>query len=408
MPAIVIAKKSAALVPLGLPATTETEKPPAAPLFPKTCLEPIDFAKELAALRERMPKIFEETASRVRKGNLPLLGWGLGKDPIFKLDSAFSEKPWFFIGDIHGDFPSLHTLLEQVRHKEDFHLCFLGDLVDRGPFSAECLALLLEFALRHPKQVLWILGNHDESVRYLFSANTLASLAFHESGYKGNNKFAASVEPAEFTEWLNESGKEREDVGRLFVEICQRLPRAALFADGLLATHGGVPLEDLWGDLVQGESLHRERALLDFTWVRLCDQPSKKGWKLDAGKRKSSSDFQMGFRDLENFQDRVKEWFPFQRIVRGHDHFQEGFSRFENSKKIPILTLTGFGFFTSSGGENAGRYRSHLTLGIKPRGKPELSVEKIPVEPNIWEKLVSPKEITSVSNEGIPAKSNLS
>jgi hypothetical protein len=401
-------KKAAPLIPFQHSSPKDEKMPPAAPLFPKACLEPTDPAKELAAIREKMPKIFEEAASRVRKGNLPLLGWGLGKDPIFKLDSALSEKPWFFIGDIHGDFPSLHTLLEQARKNDEFHLCFLGDLVDRGPFSAECLALLLDFIMRHPKQVLWILGNHDESVRYLYSANTLAGLSFHESGYRGDRKFAASVEPAEFTEWLNESGKEREDVGRLFVEICQRLSRAALFADGLLATHGGVPLEDIWGDLVQSESLHRERALLDFTWVRLCDQPSKKGWKLDAGKRKSSSDFQMGFRDLENFQDHVKEWFPFQRIVRGHDHFQEGFSRFENSKKIPILTLTGFGFSTSPGAENAGCYRSYLTLGIKPRGKPELNVEKIPVEPNIWEKLVSPKEITSVLNEGIPAKSNLS
>ena len=96
-----------------------------------------------------MPRIFEEAASQVRKGILPLLGWGLGKDPVLNMDESLSEKAWFFIGDIHGDILALHTLLSHVRKNADFHLCFLGDLVDRGPFSVECLALLLEFAMDH-------------------------------------------------------------------------------------------------------------------------------------------------------------------------------------------------------------------------------------------------------------------
>jgi hypothetical protein len=392
MPAIVIAKKSAPLVPLGLPATREMEKPPAAPLFPKTVLEPTDFSQELSALRERMPRIFEEAASQVRKGILPLLGWGLGKDPVLHLDESISAKPWYFIGDIHGDVLALHTLLSHVRKNAGFHLCFLGDLVDRGPFSAECLALLLEFAMDHPKRVLWILGNHDESLRYLYSPTTLASLAFAEAPPQADRKFAASVEPAEFAQWLNESGTEREPIGRLFVEVCRGLPRAALFSDGLLATHGGVPLEDLWNDLVQRESLYQERALLDFTWVRLCDQPSKKGWKLDATKRKSSSDFQMGVKDLENFQDRVKEWLPFHSIVRGHDHFETGHANLKNSKKIQVITLTGFGFANSVGGQQmAVPYRSYLTLGLKPQGKASLSIQEVTVNPKAWENLNDPK-----------------
>ena len=369
------------------------QTPPAAPLFPKTILEPTDFSKDLTALRERMPRIFEEAASQVRKGILPLLGWGLGKDPVLNMDESLSEKAWFFIGDIHGDILSLHTLLSHVRKNADFHLCFLGDLVDRGPFSTECFALLLEFAMDHPKRVLWILGNHDESLRYLYSPTTLASLAFVEVAPKADRKFAAAVEPAEFAQWLNESGTEREPIGRLFVEVCRGLPRAALFSDGLLATHGGVPLEDLWNDLVQKESLYQERALLDFTWVRLCDQPSKKGWKLDAIKRRSSSDFQMGFKDLENFQNKVKEWFPFHSIVRGHDHFETGYANLKHSKKIQVITLTGFGFPNSIGGQQmAVPYRSYLTLGFKPQGKANLVIEEVSVDPKAWGNLNDLKE----------------
>ena len=365
---------------------------PPAPLFPLKVLEPDNFAKELEAIRKRMPKIFEEASLKARRGNLPLLGWGVAKDPVPHVDESTSAKPWFFIGDIHGDVLALHTLLSHVRKNAEFHLCFLGDLVDRGPFSAECFALLLEFAMAHPKRVLWILGNHDESLRYLYSPTTLASLAFVEAPPQADRKFAASVEPAEFAQWLNESGTEREPIGRLFVEVCRGLPRAALFSDGLLATHGGVPLEDLWNDLVQRESLFQERALLDFTWVRLCDQPSKKGWKLDATKRKSSSDFQMGVKDLENFQDRVKEWLPFHRIVRGHDHFETGHANLKNSKKIQVITLTGFGFSNSVGGEQmAVPYRNYLTLGFKPQGIATLSIQEVTVNPKAWENLNDPK-----------------
>jgi len=378
-------KKLTSLMPVAPSPLGDTVKLPEAPLFSSKCLDQADFSKELASIRGRMPKIFEEGSKSVRQGNLPLVGWGLGKDPILNMDESLSEKAWFFIGDIHGDILSLHTLLSHVRKNADFHLCFLGDLVDRGPFSTECFALLLEFAMDHPKRVLWILGNHDESLRYLYSPTTLASLAFVEVAPKADRKFAASVEPAEFAHWLNESGTERESIGRLFVEVCRGLPRATLFSDGLLATHGGVPLEDLWNDLVQKESLYQDRALLDFTWVRLCDQPSKKGWKLDAIKRRSSSDFQMGFKDLENFQDKVKEWFPFHSIVRGHDHFETGHANLKNSKKIQVITLTGFGFSNSVGGEQmAVPYRSYLTLGFKPQGKANLVIEEVSVEPKAW------------------------
>jgi hypothetical protein len=385
-------KKLTSLMPVAPSPLGDTLKLPETSLFSSKCLDHADFSKELASIRGRMPKIFEEGSKCVRQGNLPLVGWGLGKDPVLNMDESLSEKAWFFIGDIHGDVLALHTLLSHVRKNAEFHLCFLGDLVDRGPFSAECFALLLEFAMAYPNRVLWILGNHDESVRYLYSPDTLASLAFAEAPPQADRKFAASVEPAEFAQWLNESGTEREPIGRLFVEVCRGLPRAALFSDGLLATHGGVPLEDLWNDLVQQESLYQERALLDFTWVRLCDQPSKKGWKLDAIKRKSSSDFQMGVKDLENFQDRVKEWFPFNRIVRGHDHFETGHANLKNSKKIQVITLTGFGFANSVGGQQmAVPYRSYLTLGLKPQGKASLSIQEVTVNPKAWENLNDPK-----------------
>ncbi len=62
----------------------------------------------------------------------------------------------FFVGDLHGEYDRLMTALEDVafdaRHDRLFSV---GDLIDRGPRSRECLALALEswfFGVR---------GNHE-------------------------------------------------------------------------------------------------------------------------------------------------------------------------------------------------------------------------------------------------------
>lgn len=58
------------------------------------------------------------------------------------------------IGDIHGRFDKLQELLALL--PEEGELVFLGDYIDRGPQSAEVVALLRETA--H----ICLLGNHEE------------------------------------------------------------------------------------------------------------------------------------------------------------------------------------------------------------------------------------------------------
>ena len=64
------------------------------------------------------------------------------------------------IGDIHGCSVALRTLLEEIRPTEDDTIISLGDIVDRGPNSRECVDLLLEVGQTSALQV--ILGNHEE------------------------------------------------------------------------------------------------------------------------------------------------------------------------------------------------------------------------------------------------------
>lgn len=56
------------------------------------------------------------------------------------------------IGDIHGDIQTLDRLLQQLDSRPLF---FVGDLVDRGPHSAEVVERVCQLGGR------MVLGNHD-------------------------------------------------------------------------------------------------------------------------------------------------------------------------------------------------------------------------------------------------------
>src|SRR5262249_1634728 len=75
-----------------------------------------------------------------------------------------SKRITFAIGDIHGCFEELRSLLDICRKsagriEHDF-LC-LGDYVDRGPASHEVIAYLMQEQANVPSRFRCLLGNHD-------------------------------------------------------------------------------------------------------------------------------------------------------------------------------------------------------------------------------------------------------
>jgi|GEM_PF-2366239 len=337
--------------------------------------------KELERIRSEMASIFTKAVEQVASGELPLIGWGSSLPRVQKLAPEHENKRWFFIGDIHGDFLALHTLLNNIREVPDFRLAFLGDLVDRGTMGIECFALLLETAEKYPNQILWILGNHDIALKYLPKGS------YRVSGELDSRKFISKVEPAEFVDWLNQkiaSDPKSEALtwGRLFSQICERLPVAVLFQTGLLATHGGVPLRDRWPTLKNIEAFHHLRSLEDFTWTRATEYPKKVGFMSEH--RAESSNFEFGYRDFEGFCQAVSQFFTVKQLVRGHDHVPGGFHKHPEYKINPVLTLNGFGFNYLS--NSVLEYRPKLCVGVLNPGA-LLEVEEIAYAPEDYEAL---------------------
>jgi diadenosine tetraphosphatase ApaH/serine/threonine PP2A family protein phosphatase len=86
------------------------------------------------------------------------------------------QSPITIIGDIHG---SIHDLLRILRVAgPEANYLFLGDYVDRGQYSLECITLLFALTCRYPETCHLIRGNHETteiSSQYGFRTEILHS-----------------------------------------------------------------------------------------------------------------------------------------------------------------------------------------------------------------------------------------
>lgn len=65
-------------------------------------------------------------------------------------------KRRIFIGDVHGHYDGLMTLLEAIAPTGDDAIYFLGDLIDRGPKSAQVVSFVKD------NHYTCLLGNHEQ------------------------------------------------------------------------------------------------------------------------------------------------------------------------------------------------------------------------------------------------------
>lgn len=88
------------------------------------------------------------------------------------------------IGDIHGLADTLETMIHRLGYDKELHhpdgrqLCFLGDLVDRGPQSLNVLDLVMKAVARGHYCVR---GNHDNNLARGLHGNTIKSRSTRET-----------------------------------------------------------------------------------------------------------------------------------------------------------------------------------------------------------------------------------
>lgn len=187
----------------------------------------------------------------------------------------YTGKPHaVFIGDLHGDFVSLVTVLNSTWswiRSNDGVLVFLGDYIDRGDRQLETLMMVLLLKVEYPDNVVLLRGNH-EPPEWLIP---------HPHDYPFQLKLAF---------------RERADeLYRLSMMLFNSLPLIFLAKNKLIALHGGPPRRVLrhmdFNQVFEvGKETPTEDLLEDVLWSDPIEQdidylPSPRGAGILFGKK---------------------------------------------------------------------------------------------------------------------------
>jgi diadenosine tetraphosphatase ApaH/serine/threonine PP2A family protein phosphatase len=159
--------------------------------------------------------------------------------------------PMTVCGDIHGQLYDLFRLFELGGDPGSTRYLFLGDYVDRGFFSVETFALLIAYKIKYRDSFYMLRGNHEcRQVSLVYGFYDENIQRFGHSG-----------------------------VWRLFIDVFDLLPLAALLDDRIYCVHGGlspsISQVDQVSQLDRRMEVPAKGPITDMLWS---DPESISGW----------------------------------------------------------------------------------------------------------------------------------
>ena len=177
------------------------------PIFEKS-IEPIqDMAQRLLGLRGSPPGTNTNLSADEIKTLCQHAKTHLLSQPML----IELEAPIKICGDVHGQYTDLLRLFEYGGFPPVSNYLFLGDYVDRGKQSIETICLLLAYKIQYPVNFFILRGNHE-------SAGINRIYGFYD---ECKRRYSIKL-------W------------KIFSDVFNCLPVAALIDDKILCMHGGL------------------------------------------------------------------------------------------------------------------------------------------------------------------------
>ncbi|CAG9864439.1 unnamed protein product [Phyllotreta striolata] len=224
------------------------------------------------------------------------------------------EAPIKVCGDIHGQFADLLKIFSFGGFPPDSNYLFLGDYVDRGKQSVEVICLLLAYKIKYPENFFLLRGNHE------------ASQVCKIYGFFDECKRRYTTK-----------------IFKLFCDVFNTLPVAAIIDDKIFCCHGGLSPDLL--HIAQIQSIQRpidvpiEGLLCDLLWSDPSQEP---GW--------TQNDRGVSFSFGPDVITKFLRKHDFDLICRGHQVVEDGYEFFAQRKLITIFSAPNYcGTFDNAG-----------------------------------------------------------
>ena len=227
------------------------------------------------------------------------------------------QAPLYICGDIHGQYYDLLRVFDILNYPPQSTFLFLGDYVDRGKQSLECLLLLLCLKIQYPDKILLLRGNHEcEALNKIY-------------GFYDECKRRLSI-------------KCFKKITNLF----NMMPISALINENILCMHGGLSkdLQDIEqiNKILRPTDIPNEGLLCDLLWS---DPNENLTEDFGINERNISITFSKDY--VKNFVEKNN----LDLICRAHQVVEEGFEFFADMKLVTVFTAPNYmGEFDNNGG----------------------------------------------------------
>jgi protein phosphatase len=309
----------------------------------------------------------------------------VAKEPLF----IHLSSPCTVFGDIHGNFSDMAFFLDKVVAFDDImlkytttHLLFLGDYVDRGSFSIECVMYLFALKVISPGKVTLLRGNHE-------SPEVNGDMDVY-----GYSSFKYQC--------LDKFGREKGlEVWVAVNEVFQFLPVIADIDKKIFCVHGGLPQ-------YTGGDDKRLEVLADPSFPRVpvvqCNDPSNVAqrmiindllWSDPAGPGHPVDKFGFGPNprgpDIKTFGSRAVDMFceryGYQFIFRAHQEKADGLRLSDSARVVTIFSTSDY-----AGHQNGAGcilvYNGKIRMAIKKPVRIETKEQKGTISPRTLGKSV--------------------